>query len=173
MQWVKRSEKTHPVHRKNIHGKKSMLTVFWCVDGPILCKLVPQGKSIDANYVCQELEEMVSNAEQCGRKRDQILLLWDNCRPHIAKKTQEKLKQLQMEVLPQPAYSADLAPSDYHLFRSLEHWLKGKQLQSEDDLKLELSAFFESKKRSFYDYGIRSLARRWQRVIDHHGSYFQ
>ncbi|EYB85712.1 hypothetical protein Y032_0293g1624 [Ancylostoma ceylanicum] len=57
--------------------------------------------------------------------------------------------------------------------RSLEHWLKGKQLKSEDDLKLELSAFFESKKLSFYDYGIRSLARRWQRVIDHHGSYFQ
>ncbi|EPB71878.1 transposase [Ancylostoma ceylanicum] len=68
MQWVKRSEKPHPVHRKNIHGKKSMLTVFWCVDGPILWKFVPQEKSIDADYVCQELEEMVLNAEQCGRK---------------------------------------------------------------------------------------------------------
>ncbi|EPB65290.1 hypothetical protein ANCCEY_15647 [Ancylostoma ceylanicum] len=128
MQWVKRSEKPHLVHRWNIHGKKSMLTVFCCVDEPILWKLVPQGKSTDADYVRQELKEMALNAEQCGRKRDQIPLL------------------------------------------SLELWLKRKQLKSEDDLKLELSAFFESKKRSFYYYGIRSLAHRWQRVIDHHGS---
>ncbi|KIH65123.1 hypothetical protein ANCDUO_04557 [Ancylostoma duodenale] len=51
VQWVKRFEKPSPVQRKNIHGKKSMLTVFWCIDGPILCKLVPQGKSIDADYI--------------------------------------------------------------------------------------------------------------------------
>ncbi|EYC29869.1 hypothetical protein Y032_0005g2308 [Ancylostoma ceylanicum] len=93
---------------------------------------------------------MVFNAEQCGRKRDQILLLWDNCRPHFAKKTQEKLTQWHLEVLPQPAYSPVLAPLDYHFIKSLDHRLKGKQLKSEDDLKLELSAFFESKKRSFY-----------------------
>ncbi|EYC24084.1 hypothetical protein Y032_0014g2311 [Ancylostoma ceylanicum] len=60
-------------------------------------------------------------------------------------------------------------PSWRH-WRSLELWLKRKQLKREDDLKLELSAFSESKKRSFYYYGIRSLAHRWQRVIDHHGS---
>ncbi|EYC11548.1 hypothetical protein Y032_0050g1968 [Ancylostoma ceylanicum] len=149
-----------------------MLTVFWCVAVPILWKLVPQGKSTDADYGCQELEEMVLNAEQRGRKRNQTLLLWDNCLPHFAKKTQEKLKQLQLEVLPQPACSPDLAPSDYRLLRSLQHWPRGKQLKSEDDLKLELS-FFESKKRSFYDYGIRSLAHRWQTIIDQHGSYFQ
>ncbi|EYB94453.1 hypothetical protein Y032_0171g299 [Ancylostoma ceylanicum] len=62
---------------------------FLVVDGPILWKLVPQAKSIDADYVCQELEEMVFNAEHCTRKRDQISLLWDNCCPHFAKKTQE------------------------------------------------------------------------------------
>ncbi|EYB86498.1 hypothetical protein Y032_0278g1175 [Ancylostoma ceylanicum] len=92
---------------------------------------------------------MVFNAEQCGRKRDQILLLWGNCRPHFAKKTQEKLEQLQLEILPQPAYNADLALLDYRLFKSLEYWLKGKQLKSEDDLKFEFTAFFELKKRSF------------------------
>ncbi|EPB74176.1 hypothetical protein ANCCEY_06727 [Ancylostoma ceylanicum] len=87
---------------------------------------------------------MVLNAEQFGRKRDQILLLWDNCRPHFVKKTQEKLKQLQLEVLAQPAYGPDIAPSAYQLFRRLEHWLKGKQLESENDLKLELCAFLNS-----------------------------
>ncbi|KIH59623.1 transposase [Ancylostoma duodenale] len=165
MQWVKRDEKPSPVQRKNIHGKKSMLTVFWCIDGPILWKLVPQGKPVGADYVCQEFQEMDSNAEKCGKKRDQISLLWDNCRPHFAKEAQEKLEEFYLEIFPQLAYNSDLAPSDSHLLRSLTHWLKGIQLRSEDDLKLELSAFFESKKRSFFDYGIRSLAHRWQTVF--------
>ncbi|KIH58773.1 transposase [Ancylostoma duodenale] len=143
MQWVKRFEKSNPVQRKDIHGKKSMLTVFWCVDGPILWKLVPQGKSVDADYVYQELKEMVFNAEKSCGKGDKILLLWNIRRLHFAKETQEKLEELQSENPPQPAYSSDPAPSDYHLFRSLEHWLEGKQLRSEDDLKLELSVLFE------------------------------
>ncbi|KAL6723399.1 hypothetical protein Aduo_018410 [Ancylostoma duodenale] len=53
------------------------------------------------------------------------------------------------------------------------HEKKRKQLRSEEALKLELSAFFGSKKRSFFDYGIRSLARRWWTVIDHHDYYIQ
>lgn len=173
VRWVKVDERPDPAQRKDIHGKKSMLTVFWSTDGVVSWDLVPQGMAINADYVCKKLEEMVVGAERMGQKRNEILLLWDNCRPHFAKKTQEKLKQLQVELLPHPAYSPDISPSDYHLFRSLEHWLRGKQLKTEDDLKRELAAFFASKQPSFYDYGIRSLARRWRNVIDNDGSYFE
>ena len=76
----------------------------------------------------KKIKEMVVGAERMGQKRDEILLLWDYCRPHFAKKTQEKLKELQVELLSYPEYGLDIPPSDYHLFRSLEHWLRREQL---------------------------------------------
>ncbi|EPB71259.1 hypothetical protein ANCCEY_09655 [Ancylostoma ceylanicum] len=96
---------------------------------------------------------------------------WSSMQNDVAEN--ERLKQLQLEVLPQRSYSPDLAHSDYYLFKSLEQWLTGTQLKSEDGMKIQLSAFFESKECSFCDYGIRSHAHRWQIVIDHHDSYLQ
>jgi len=43
-----------------------------------------------------------------------VLLLHDNTEPYTSKMTQEKVKELQWEVLPHPPYSPDLAPSDFH-----------------------------------------------------------
>ena len=38
--------------------------------------------------------------------------------PHTSLVTRKKLLKLGWEVMPHPPYSPDLAPSDYHLFRS-------------------------------------------------------
>ena len=48
-----------------------------------------------------------------------VLFLHDNAKPHTSKMTQEKIKELQWEVIPR-----DLAPSDFHLFRTMEHFLR-------------------------------------------------
>ncbi|KAG5344031.1 SETMR methyltransferase, partial [Acromyrmex charruanus] len=50
----------------------------------------------------------------------------DNTRPHTSLITRQKLRKLGWEVLMHPPYSPDIAPSDYHLFRSLQTSLNGK-----------------------------------------------
>jgi histone-lysine N-methyltransferase SETMAR len=45
----------------------------------------------------------------------------------MAKKTFQKIEELEgTELLPHPAFSPDLEPSDYHLFRSMAQFLRGK-----------------------------------------------
>jgi hypothetical protein len=57
-----------------------------------------------------------------------ILFLQDSAAPHKAAITRQKLADLHFEILKHPAYSPDLAPSDYYLFPML--FIKPKTYQS-------------------------------------------
>ena len=78
----------------------------------------------------------------------------------------KKLKiylEFKCEILTHPPYSPDLAPSNYHLFRSLSHSLDGKKFESKDQVKIFLKNFFEKKEKGFYKRGIKNLIERWQK----------
>jgi histone-lysine N-methyltransferase SETMAR len=55
------------------------------------------------------------------------MFIQDKAAPHKAAITRQKLADLHLEVLKHPAYSPDLAPSDYYLFPDL--FLKPKTYQ--------------------------------------------
>jgi histone-lysine N-methyltransferase SETMAR len=50
-----------------------------------------------------------------------------------------------------------LAPTDYHLYRSLSNYLREKKFDEENDLKIDLVSFFGQKSQGFYKGGILSL----------------
>jgi histone-lysine N-methyltransferase SETMAR len=57
-----------------------------------------------------------------------VVLQQDNTHPHTAKKTLQKIEELEdIELLLHPAFSPDLEPSDYYLFRSMAQFLCGKK----------------------------------------------
>ena len=74
-------------------------------------------------------------------------------------------------ILSHPPYSLDLAPSDYHLFRSLRNHLVKKQFDDQAQLKSDLENFFSSLSRKFFEDGILDLPNRWEYVIDNNGIY--
>jgi len=65
-----------------------------------------------------------------------------------------------------------MAPSDFYLFRSLEHWLRGKQFRTIEEMRESLAEFFDSKDRDWYRHGIHQLEEQWRKVIEHDGEYF-
>jgi histone-lysine N-methyltransferase SETMAR len=76
-----------------------------------------------------------------------VLLQQDNARPHTAKKTLQKIEELEdIKLLPHPAFSPDLEPSDYYLFRSMAQFLQVKKFQSVADVEVAVE-FFASKDR--------------------------
>ena len=54
---------------------------------------------------------------------------------HTAKLVKETIKAFGWEILSHAAYSSDLAPSDYHLFASMEHALAQQRFISYEDVR--------------------------------------
>ena len=71
-----------------------------------------------------------------------LILLLNNAKPHVDKLKQKAIMDLNWEVLPHPAYSTDLAPSDHHLIRSLQHALRDTSFESKSGLENLLSCLF-------------------------------
>ena len=131
-----------------------MLSVWWGIKGVIYWELLPTGTTVTADIYCQQLDRV---AEKLQGKQDRVYFLHDNARPHIAKSSHEKLLKLGWVVIPHPPYSPDLAPTDYHLFRSLADHLRDKKFDDVHDLKNYFENFFCEKSTEYYASGILCL----------------
>ncbi|PNF35959.1 hypothetical protein B7P43_G03521 [Cryptotermes secundus] len=92
-----------------------------------------------------------------GLLSKKVLLLHDSARPRMAGQTVETINHLDFEVLEHPAYSPDLAPSDYHLFGPLRNALRSRQF-STDQVVLEAVHKLlrhQPKPSSWREYAIR------------------
>ncbi|KAG5326409.1 MOS1T transposase, partial [Pseudoatta argentina] len=76
---------------------------------------------------------------------DKVILLHDNARPHVAKPVKTYLETLKWEVLPHPPYSPDIAPSDFHLFRSMAHGLADRRFHSYEEAQKWIDSWIASK----------------------------
>ena len=104
--------------------------------------------------------------------RRKVILLHDNARPHVARIVKDRLLQLEWEVLPHPAYSPDIAPSDYHLFRSIQHGLADTRYRNAEEVRKKLDDWIAAKPTSFFRHGIAMLPERWHKVIENEEKYF-
>jgi histone-lysine N-methyltransferase SETMAR len=176
-QWVFPGERSEPVAKRERFEHKVMLCVWWNYQGIIHYELIPDGRSVNSDIYSNQLrrvyEILWARYPEFVDKR-QLLLQHDNARPHVSRKTPSQLKALEgIDVLPHPAYSPDLAPSDYHLFRSMAHFLRGPRFETIEQVERSCREFFASKYPDWYKKGIEELAHRWIEVIESNGLYFE
>jgi len=78
-----------------------------------------------------------------------ILLQYDNAKPHTSAATLDATAHLGFTVLPHPAYSPDLGPRDFHLFSTLKEDLRGQNVKSEEKVNTAVHQWFWEKKNIF------------------------
>ena len=85
----------------------------------------------------------------------------------MSKVVKTYLETLKWEVLPYPPYfpEGDVAPSDYHLFRSMTHGLADQHFRSDEEVKNWIDSWIASKDDQFFRRGIRTLPERWEKVV--------
>ena len=134
-------------------------------------ELLPKNQTINKDVYAGQLNTLRDRIAKKRQHKGQIHLLHDNARPLVAKLVQEKLQQFCWMVVPHPLYLPDLAPSDFHLFRSMQHFLNEQELNDDEEVKSAIGSFLDSKPASFYRSGIFALNKRWTYVAEHDGDY--
>lgn len=163
------------IAKRDIHGKKVLLCVWWDTKGVLYYELLEPGETVTADRYQDQLIKLSDAIEEkrpfTGKGTRKVILLHDNARPHTALATKETIFALGWEVLPHAAYSPDKAPSDYHLFRSMQGLLAGEHFSNVEEARKWLDDYFASKPPSFYR--DRKLPHKWQKIIDSNGEYFE
>ena len=115
--------------------------------GVVYYELLEPKETINADLYSKQLVSLSSALESkrsyTGKGRLKVMLLHGNARLHVAKTTKVTIERLGWEVLPHPAYSPDLAPSDYHLLRSIEHFFKEKTYVDLQSLRKVVDLVFQ------------------------------
>ena len=150
------------------------MCIWWDWKGVLYYELLPENQTINSNKYCSQLDQLEAaldkkHPELVSRKC--IIFHQDNARPHVSLMTRQKLLQLGWEVLIHPPYSPDIAPLDFHFFRSLQNSLNGKNFNSLEDCKTQLEQFFAQKDKKFWEDGIMKLPGKWQKVVEQNGEY--
>ena len=151
-----------------------MLYIWWDWKGVLYYELLPENQTINSNKHCSHLDQQKAALdEKCPElvNRKCTVFCQDNGSLHVSSMTRQKLLQLGWDVLIYPPYSPDIAPLDFHLFRSLQNSLNGENFNSMEDCKRHLEQFFAQKGKKFWEDGIMKLAEKWQKVVEQNGEY--
>jgi len=101
------------------------------------------GQTVNQIYYLEVLKRL---REKVRRKRPELIannswiLHHDNAPAHTALSVREFLAAKQITVLEHPAYSPDLAPSDFCLFPKIKEILKGGHFDDIDDIRSNTTA---------------------------------
>ncbi|CAF1509024.1 unnamed protein product [Adineta ricciae] len=122
--WKRSGEQTPTRERRQRSTAKRMLTVFWDKDGVLLTDYLPRGATMNGQYYASIIEQLHSVLLEKRRRKVHrgVLLLHDNAPVHKSNIVQGAIRQNDFIELNHPAYSPDIAPSDYHLFSNLKNF---------------------------------------------------
>ena len=152
-------------------ASKVLLTIFWDMKGVVHMEFLKQGHTVNSEKYISTLRTLKAILRRVHSDRDSILQ-HDNARPHTSRQTRDALAQLKLPALPHPAYSPDLAPSDYFLFLPLKKHLKGNY-DSDEEVVAAVRQWCREQSPEFFADGIRQLVRRWQLCVDRDGDYVE
>lgn len=175
-QWVAEFEDLPVKISKEKSIGKVMVAIFFRRNGILPPVELEEGSTVTANWysnIC--LPKVLENlSKERPRARDRnIFLHHDNAPAHRAQLTQNFLQSTNLEILPHPPYSPDLAPCDFFLFPKMKKNLKGRHFGNREEL---LNALDEELKR-FTPDDMRACFSQWfermKKCIAKKGCYFE
>jgi hypothetical protein len=131
--------------KQTIDAEKCLISILWFVNGIHSLVDIPKGESYSSAFFCNVVvPNLVENICSGSRRRSLtgFYVHLDNERPHNSHQSNDRLQSTKAQRMPQPAYSPDLAPSDFFLFGFLKQQLQGVHLADREALKTAICQLF-------------------------------
>ncbi|GFS01942.1 transposase [Elysia marginata] len=128
--WVDGQGERPVMLRQGFQNRKRMFTVLLNYSDPLVIDILSQDTTMTATYYVQNVLSQVKSAINEQRPKvstSRTLYLHDNAGPHKARATTQSLRELGIQVLPDPTYNPHLAPCYFWLFPILKDRLAGRK----------------------------------------------
>ena len=108
-----------------------------------------------------------------GKLSKGVLLQQDNTKVHTYKVAVDAVEQNRYELIPHPAYSPDLPPSDFFLFPNLKKDICGCHFWSDEEVMTAVEEWVSGKDPDFFSSGLMALEHHWSKCITLEGKYIK
>ena len=127
--------------------------------------------TITVAYYANLLDQLRTVIREKLSKR--ILLQQDYARVHTCKIAMDAVEQNGYELILHPAYSPDLAPSEYFLFPNLKKDIRRRHLWSNEEVVAAVEEWVRDKDPGFFCSGLMALEHCWSKCIILEGNYIK
>lgn len=155
---------------------KVMCIVFCDIQGFILNHMVPPKTTVNGEYYATLLRSELLPALKRKRPylvQSGIILHQDNAPCHTSRIVEDTVEELEIELLPHPPYSPDLAICDFWVFPTLKDSLRGTRYESREELGIAVKKQLREMSRDGLYHVFRAWSTRWDKCIQAKGRYFE
>ena len=153
-----------------------MSIIFCDTKGIVLNHMVPDKTIVKCDYYSGVLREQLRRAIQDKRPelyRSGFILHQDNAPVHASRFVKQTMSDLKIEPLQHPPYSPDLAICDFFLFPTVKDNLRGRKLESREELGTAIMEALRTVTSDSLQHVFRTWVERWDKCIKAKGSYFE
>ena len=155
---------------------KVMAIIFCDTYGVVLNHFVPPKTTVTGNYYATLLRTELMAAIRRKRphlRRSGFILHHDNAPSHSSHVVMDTLEKLDVELLPHPPYSPDLAICDFWLFPTLKNSLRGTKFESREELRCAVDRQLREMSRDGLQHVFETWVERWDKCKSCMGRYFE
>ena len=156
-------------------------TICWQGDGHsilgrkkcvIMLDFLPKRCTITGVYYANLLDQLRTaiHEKRRGKLSKCVLLQQDNAKVHTCKVAMDAVERNGYELIPHPACSPDLAPSDFFLFPNLKKDIRGLHFRFDEEVVTAVEEWVNGKDPGFFSSGLMAIEHRWSKCITLEGN---
>jgi len=146
-----------------------MLIVFFSdAEGVIYREFLHEGQKVNAEFYVGVLDRLLKKIWRVRTAKFQSsewFLFHDNAPSHNAATVKKFLANRNVAVLQHPPYSPDLAPANYFLFPKFKFPLKGRHLQTVEEIQCAVTRELNNISKTAFLEGMKKLKERATDVL--------